>query len=374
MKIFCPFIMLRYLLVFYVVIFSTTALSVEVTDLYVAKIPVASQVNAERDKALKKAMAAVLVKVGGQESVLTEPLLKKALANSRSYMSQYRYVRNNDENQLLASFDEAKINQLFIEANLPLWGSLRPQVLLWLVEEDGLSRDILSASANSPLPPLVADFSDSRGLPILLPLMDLTDVSQINIADFWGRFKTPIEQASQRYIAEMAVVVRISNDSLITEPQAMDNCQPLCGQKSYVIDWTLFSDSQSISSKSLDFSYQGVNKSSLLEQGLADITQVIYQRYALATNSEQEYTIDIANVDDMATYVTIVEFLQELSSVSSIQLKQAKGNSRRFSLELIGSKQAFLASLKLNKKLAQFIDPLADIDPNAVPVFLWESE
>ena len=48
----------------------------------------------------------------------------------------YLNAFNKQENKtlfLLANFNEDKINQLFYDANLPLWGSLRPQVLLWLI-------------------------------------------------------------------------------------------------------------------------------------------------------------------------------------------------------------------------------------------------
>ncbi|WP_440875935.1 DUF2066 domain-containing protein [Thalassotalea sp. PLHSN55] len=376
MKLIVPIIMFRFFLVFYVFVFSSVTYSVEVTDLYTAKIAVNSQGSNERNQALKKAMAAVLVKVGGQQDVLQSNEIKPALSQFNSYISQYRYSREQNTTKLIAQFDEDKINQLFINANLPLWGSLRPQVLLWLIEEQGLERTIMSASASSDIPQIINDFSQTRGLPVLLPLMDLTEITTINVTDFWGRFITPIEQASARYIADMAVVVRVSNqkvdEDIVGQQQENSNCQPLCEKQPFVIDWSLISDGKLLSSKSMSYLYQGLDKKALLEQAMADITQVIYQRYALSTKSEQQYVIDVANIEDMATYVDLVEFLQDLSSVKNVQLQAVKGNNRRFSLELIGSKQAFLAALKLNKQLAQFVDPLAAKDPEAVPVFLWE--
>ena len=361
--------MYRYFLIFYVFVCSNFTLAVEVDDLYTAKISVDSQVGAERERALKQAMAVVLVKVGGEASVLTSAKVKASLKRYKSYVTQYRYSLEGDTQKLIASFDEAKVNQLFIDANLPIWGSLRPQLVMWLIEEQGLSRDILSASANSELPYLVREFSEVRGLPILLPLMDLTEVSHINVADLWGRFITPIEQASMRYLADMSVVVRISQEELTQ--QQLNACQPLCEQIPYKLDWSLLSDGQAISSRSLSFIYQAVDKKSLLKQALVDITQQVYQRYALSTSAEQQFILDVANIKDMPTYVALVDYIAELSSVKSVQLQRAKGSSRRFLLELMGSQQAFLASLKLDKQLSQFIDPLVDIAPDAVPVFIW---
>ncbi len=72
----------------------------------------------------------------------------------------------------------------------PYGGSLRPQVLLWLVDEQGLSRNIISNSSASNLPFVVSEFSSQRGLPIMLPLMDLTDANKIKLSDVWGTIST----------------------------------------------------------------------------------------------------------------------------------------------------------------------------------------
>ena len=88
----------------------------------------------------------------------------------------------------------------------------------------------------------------------------------------------------------------------------------------------------------------------------------------------------MANIDSLAIYVDVFEFLTNLSAVKSVTLMNAKGASRRFKLELLGSSDALVASLKLNKQLKQFIDPLARFDTTTfnnetddipVPIFYW---
>jgi len=378
------------------------AQAVEVNDLYQASIAIQSQTNRDRPAALKQALAAVLLKVGGGKSVLNDSILKKSLKNHQQYLTQYRYKyrtisvensvkRHNQRNEkqlyIVASFNEAKINQLFQLANLPLWGSLRPQLLLWLIDEQGLSRRILSNSTDSLIPSIVKTFSEQRGLPILMPLMDLTDASQITMSDIWGRFEQPIRTASLRYAAEAIVVMRISNSSLkdvSTEQSSVDslhntvNCGLLCAQpqqvlQSYVLDWSLITAKQTFSQQ-----YLGEQRSVLLKQGLADITEIIYQHYALLTTAEDDFVIEVANINSMQRYVDVVKFLSNLSAVKSLTLMQAQGQSRHFNLQLRGSVQAFLASLTLNKQLEQYIDPLADLnnDSNNIPspIFYWGSK
>ena len=371
-------VFLLFNLCFYALFSVSSAFGVEVTDLYVAKVPVSSQSNNERNKALKKAMRLVLVKVGGQESVTqvsesARKVFNKALKNYKSYMAQYRYERVDNKILLAVTFDEAKINELFLQANLPLWGRLRPQILLWIVEEQGLTRNVLSDSSISQLPAFAKQFSKYRGLPLMMPLMDLTDLTQINTAELWGRFSQQVQLASQRYLAEAIVIIRISNSSLLPKLVEQENCQPLCAQNNYALDWSLISTSGQAQQQVQQYGelYQGQDRQHLLEQALADITQVIYQEYALFTTTENDLLIDVANIDSLPTYLKVSSFLEQLSSVQAVKLVSANGSHWRFDLTLIGSQKALLASLKLSKQLRQYIDPLAVAELDAVPVFYW---
>jgi hypothetical protein len=141
--------MFKTLIILFIVITSflpfTAIEAVEVKDLYQASVSLNSRNNTDRAIALKEALAAVMVKVGGNKSVLDNKVIKKALNDYQLYLNQYRYQLKTiqstepiieDQTQikqlfLLASFNEDKINQLFQQTNLPIWGSLRPQELLW---------------------------------------------------------------------------------------------------------------------------------------------------------------------------------------------------------------------------------------------------
>ena len=381
--------------------------AVEVKDLYQASVTINSRNNADKAIALKKALATVMIKVGGKRSILENEIIKGSLNDYQLYLNQYRYHYNTNpaiksikekQNQtqtepllLIASFNEDKINKLFQQANLAIWGSLRPEVLLWLVNEDGLQRTITSNSTDSTLPAMVTDFSEQRGLPIMMPLMDLTDATQITLSDIWGRFEQPVLNASSRYFAEAIVIMRISNSSLLAYEQESEdessNCGALCTQtnlkeQSYILDWSVLGWNLGDSQKNFSQQYQGSERKKLLQQGLTDITQLIYQYYALSTTSKNSFTIDVANVSSLTTYVEIVDFLTNLSAVKSVTLLSAEGASRRFSLELLGSSDAFVASLTLNKQLKEVIDPLAkfnetpfnnDADEIAVPIFYWDN-
>ena len=362
--------MFRYWLVLTIVFNCSTSLAVEVKDLYSAKVPVDSQSKKDRIQALKKAMKIVLVKVGGKNTVLSNSAIKSEIRRADRLVSNYRYERSVNQNYLVAAFDPSKVNNLFVDANLAIWGSLRPQVIIWLVDENGLSRDIIAESAISKLPVTVKTFAEQRGLPISLPLMDLTDATQVSTSDIWGRFAEPIFNASMRYLADVVVTVRLSNSSLIAKEMLTDECRPLC-QKVFVLDWSFISKENGELVQEFSNKYQGNNIETLMFSALDDITNKIYQEYALSTNTNKEYLIDVANIDSLTTYVQVSDFLHALTSVRSVKLVRASGSSRRYSLSLLGSQEAFLASLKLNKMLRQYIDPLALVEQDQVPIFYW---
>ncbi|HCM48692.1 MAG TPA: DUF2066 domain-containing protein [Colwellia sp.] len=342
---------------------SPSSLALEVNDLYQANVVVDTQDRIQREQAIKEALQGVFLKVGGKKSVLAHNVLKKAQKRASRYVSQYRYQRKDDQLSLIVSFNEDKVNQLFEEANLALWGSLRPQVLLWLIDEQGASRSIVASNADSLIPISVNEFSTQRGLPIVMPLMDLTDSAQVVLNDFWGYFPEQIQQASERYFADTIVVMRVSDSSLVdddynkTEGNVTNDvsCGLLCEQQEVVspkvLDWRVFTQGTRYSKK-----YQGVDKISLINQGLSDITELIYQSYALLASAENDFVIEVNNVTSLTSDTQLFHFLTDLSAVKTVTLIRAQGDVRQFKLDLIGSKSSFLASLKLNDKLTQQFD------------------
>ncbi|WP_231731555.1 DUF2066 domain-containing protein [Colwellia sp. TT2012] len=348
-------------------LFSTNLLALEVDDLYQANVVVDSQAKEQREQAIKQALQGVFLKVGGKKSVLTHQVLQQAQKRASRYVSQYRYQRKGAELSLVVSFNEDKVNQLFKDAKLARWGSLRPQVLLWLIDEQGASRTMVASDADSIIPASVHDFSIQRGLPIIMPLMDLTDSEHVVVSDFWGYFPEQIQQASLRYFADTIVVMRVSDSSLVNKEDiakaasAVDNiacgllCQPAEVDRPKVLDWRVYTQGTLYTQ-----TYQGVNKVSLINQGLSDITELIYQSYALLTSAENNFVIEVNNVTSLKHDTQLFTFLADLSAVKNVTLIRAQGNVRRFKLDLLGSKASFLASLKLNNKLTQQIDTQLD--------------
>jgi len=374
--------MFRYPLFSILLIFSLVSIksiALEVNDLYQVTIVVDSQTLAQRELAITKALQGVFLKIGGKTNVLKHKVLLQAQKKSSTFVNQYRYQREDDELSIVVNFNENKVNAVFKQADLPLWGSLRPQVLLWLIDEQENTRTIVAHDADTTIPESINTFSTQRGLPIVMPLMDLTDSEQVVMSDFWGYFPEKIEQASSRYFADTVIVMRVSDSSLVINAENKDNdnsqsipitvddfsCGLLCDQQRIDtpkdldtpknLDWKVYTQGALYTQQ-----YEGVDKEGLITQGLSDITELIYQSYALSTTDEHDFVIEVNNITSLKSDTQAFDFLTDLSAVKEVTLISAQGDVRRFKLDLIGSKKSFLASLKLNNKLTLQIEPLLE--------------
>jgi hypothetical protein len=364
--------------------FLTHVEAVEVSDLYQAKVEVNSQQVTERNRALKKALSAVLIKVSGNEQLLEQPEFKTAVQQYQQFVEKYHYQTRHDVTYLVAEFNEKKVNAVFQQADVPIWGNLRPQILVWIIDEQGLERQFVSESSETAIPELIADISLDKGLPIRLPLLDLTDRENIQLSDFWGRFAEPIRDASARYEAEAIIVIRLSDNTLVSVSTQDNNteisddssilsgnqsCGSLCQENALAMDWTLITDTVEFSSK-----YDGSDKITLISTALNEATRRIYKKYVISNDNQQQVVLDIVNIDNLSTYHAVTEFLTTLSSVRSVKLVWVKGKVMRFELDLLGSPISFLSSLKLSQQLQPVFDPLADSNEQNLSQFYWQGE
>lgn len=368
-KFYSYFTMIRLFTLFYTIIisvglFTFNAHAVEVNDLYQAQVAVESQSSVIRSRATKQAMRNVLVKVSGTEKVHQNTTLQQAINNPNFYLLQYRYRSINDERLLVVDFDENKINQLLNEAQQPIWGKLRPQLLLWLVEENGLVRRIYSSSDDSSIAIDINRLAKNRGLPVIQPLMDLDDFNQISVAELWGRFAEPVTLAGLRYSPEKNVIVRISRN---TTKLNGTECA-LCETNAFVIDWSIIEEQKQTFSQP----YQGNDITPLLEDLVNDITEHVYQQYALEVTGENEVFIDINNINNLTDYADVSNFLSTLSAIQQMTLVEVNNDYYRFKLTIMGSKNTLISAFKLSRQLMPNIDLFAEnVNPD-IPVFTWQ--
>ncbi|GFD82613.1 hypothetical protein KUL118_54750 [Tenacibaculum sp. KUL118] len=192
-----------------------------------AQIQVDDQSQKTQQAAQKKALRQVFVKMSGSTRVLENAGIRAALTSPQSLLRSYRFAFENGKTYYVAEFDQTKLSELLQREMLPLWGDRRPETIVWLAKEDESdARIILDESLNTELQHALKQTAKERGVPLSLPLMDLTDSVNITTYDVWGRFAGPLRTASVRYNVDNIIGARVYRNDASAIPDLPDNAVP----------------------------------------------------------------------------------------------------------------------------------------------------
>ena len=188
----------------------TPAAAVTVGGLYQTRLPVADRSPAVRDKAFSQALREVLIKVSGDSAIAGREPVRKALAHAQAYVQAYAYQDTAQGLRLQVRFEPRAIDRLLTDNGLPLWGRQRPVLIAWIGIDAGAGHRYLLGRLDSGPQARPAEVLEqaarARGLPFLLPLMDLEDRAAVRFADLAGGFLSPVMRASARYHANAVLI------------------------------------------------------------------------------------------------------------------------------------------------------------------------
>ncbi len=161
------------------------AASRSLPDLYRFSVPVADSSMETRNKAVRTAMAQVLVRVTGDRKVAKHPQAQPLILKANGYMQRFAYVRQpvsvsdtastddgtaSPQSQLMLQgvFAARALDEAIRKAGLPLWLPQRPQLLVIVTTQAEGGPLVLDTQISTAFPEL-AETASARGLPIVLP-------------------------------------------------------------------------------------------------------------------------------------------------------------------------------------------------------------
>lgn len=259
---------------------SVTAAQVE--GLYEVREPVASQDPAERAAAMSRALQTLVVRLTGDRQAAQDARLKPLLADPQQLVQQYVYEPGTPVT-LSVVFDPVLSQRALQQAGLTLWSPERPGVLAWwLNETDGAS--VLVAEDQDGAAPLRAA-AQNRGVPLSLPLGDLSEQLLANAETLRGRDVQALQDASARYAADalLAVVAR--------------------GGDSWQADWQLW-----VAGERASGSTSAASQSALADAVLQAVGEQLLTRFAKA-GSAQSLTLEVQG-NDLAGYAAVQRLLE----------------------------------------------------------------
>ncbi|CAM5191045.1 DUF2066 domain-containing protein [Alishewanella longhuensis] len=290
----------------------------------------------------REALQQVLIRVTGQPNIMQQPQLRSELTNAASYVKQFEAVRTEQGNNVRVLLDAQRIQQLLREQQIPIWGGQRPELLFWIVEQQGADRQFVRQSDSVWLQSLQQALN-TQALPYTLPLYDIDDLLNLTETDVWGGFWQQIEQASSRYRVHQIVVLLLEATGSSAEP-----------------GWRLTALRQHDGNVLRD-ELEASTELDLMAQYAARLSQQLAQQYAilLTPDVQQQAVLQINGVATLADVVTLERRLSDLLGVSRVQIVRHAPAETLFRVTLQMSTAQLLQSLAFEPNLTR--RPAADL-------------
>ena len=320
----------RYLLIFITIFTASLANAVFVPDLNVASVAVKNTTTAARQAVLPEALGQVLVKMSGNPAIMTLPAVQDALDQVGDLLQSYSYVKQaqpdgSSQQRVQVAFDQKAVQQLLRKADQAIWSDHRPLTLLWWKINNNTGAEGISSASDTLTLRGIQQDAKQRGVPILLPAMDLQDQSRLNdpANDF---FDLPLlSTMAKRYGA----------------PSILAGSIQLHGHQ-WKGKWLLLSGGTP---------YRWVNTAetldALFKKSLNSMADLLANQLAVSHDQgmQTSVTLDIRNVVGLQDYANVMKALKHLMPVAGVMVKDMSGSHLLLSIKTIGGVPALTQAL-----------------------------
>ena len=332
-----------------------SSMALQVSGLYSQQIPVSNDGEAERDRAFREALAAVVVKVSGDPRWLENPTIERAISQAQNYVEATSYISesiqlpledntlpadgigerfyNQQQRIISVNFAAALIDDLLASANIPVWDSNRPSVLLWMVLQNANGdREFLTADSNPKIVKLLQDFAAARGLPIIFPVLDFEDRRALSEDIAWNLDEAAIFSASERYGADTILAGRIHFSA---SGELVGLWQFQFQEKVDVFD--------GFDNELQSYLYEPLNR----------ITTELAAHFAILPESigSASIRLRIDGVKNLNAYSSLLNYVENLGLVESVTIAAVDGERIELQLGLIGSTRQLYEQISLDRDL-----------------------
>ena len=298
---------------------ASSAWATEVGGLYKASVPVKDRSDAERRHASAEGFVQVLVRASGDSGIGQQEAVVTAIGSVDKYILQYGYATRDGESGepqpvLNIDFDGGAITEFLRRYGLPLWGTNRPPLLIWMAWEQELDRDLVSAEANPGAHQILQQEAARRGVALAFPAFDSEDRTLVTIGDVWGLFPEPVLAASARYQTQSVLMARVKETASAIQINALFYLE---GQK-YTID------------------ISEADSARALHQLLDQVVDRMGAHYALVTSSlgRQQLLLNVEGVENLQDFAALTQYLDSVLAISLYRMHALQADHAEFQLTL----------------------------------------
>ncbi len=316
----------------------------ELTDLYQAQVD-AGQSQSQWQQA---AMAAVLVKLTGSEQVLTQPAIAVELKNSANYIRQFQQVQLLGRPLMQVQLDQQKITALLQQQQIAIWGSRRPDLLLWLTEKS-LDQPKFVLEAEHPLRQTLAAQAKQRGLSFVYPMFDVDDLALVSAAQLWAGDWSGLTVAASRYQPDLVL-------NLLVESVVDANGQAALRLiRQQMVDGALVQQEYS----GTDWNSVGQQLATALAAELA--AQYAVKVVAAEAGAGNQLQLTIEGISSLSDLVALQKLFGSMLAVRQFSVVEYQAPKAVLKLELAATEADFYRALALESRLKPLTTAQTDL-------------
>ncbi len=309
--------------------------AVDVPTLFTAEVPLDQEAENPRDDAYRAALIEVLTRVSGSLLSANEEAIDELFPVPSAYVTQFR---PGEEDTLWVSFDGEAIERVLRASGQTVWGADRPLTLVWLAvdwgqgereiiaagDPDRTTREARSIDRNRLLRERVLEIAEKRGLPLVFPLLDTTDLQSVTFSDIWGGFDDRIVDASERYGANSILIGRV---------------RPSSSQRNR---WTYIFDDETRT-------WTGPP-----ETVVAQVADLLATEFAVGGNAPLEMlSLNVSGVQTIDAYGSLQQMLSGVSLIESFRIAEVSGDVVSYQVEVRGGVDRLRRALRFTGLLEQ---------------------
>lgn len=321
--------------VFLIISFMPSAYAVKMNAIYQAEVLVASQAEKTREQGVQQAFAQVLTKVSGNPRILQNPSIQVALSQAKNNIQEFEYLPSGDRAApflLKVQFDPTAVKELLQKAQVPLWDENRPLILVWLAIADQKQRtELIADSSTNHFVDLLKKRAYQRGIPLLLPSLDMTDLNQVSVTDVVQMARLPLAKASQRYHVDGLLLGHLRYQNKLIK----SDWQLILGQDQW--QWQLESGLAAV----------------MVEEVIDKMSNILSARYTAVSSDKalSAFTMVVTEVAQQEDLQKLMHFMKRLSLITALDIDSIQGNEVVMHLSVQGSRQLFIQEAAVEQHL-----------------------
>lgn len=307
-----------------------SSFGVAANSVYNISVIVNSRNKTDFNKAIATGLQQVFRKLSNDKNLH----LLNNIEQPKDFLSSYSYIQEIKEEHKVwrvdVTYDKERINEFLRIKDVPFLSSMRPLTLV-LIRVSTKKNSVFLGQNSQDNQLLLSQAMDKYGLPVIYPIMDLSDIEILSDHLLLQQCKDKkIIKLSERYYADAI----------------------LCGEVQELFNEDWFGDfsikmndtNSSLSVESRSFADLVLQISHLYkEEVFANIFEKAHDQ------SVESLKIKLDNIVSAIDYLKAKRFLARLPGVQQVELSGLDKNNLRYNLNFIGNREQFLKNIQASR-------------------------